>query len=39
LRREAASAELRADPVASRHADRQLGRLYRKAKETKNRNR
>ena len=39
LRREAASAELHADPAATRRADRQLGRLYRKAKETRGRNR
>lgn len=35
LRREAASAELRADPVAYRRADRQLGRLYREVKRLK----
>lgn len=35
LRREAASAELRADPVAARRKDRQFGRLVRDAKRVK----
>jgi ribosome biogenesis GTPase len=35
LRREAASAELRADPVAARRKDRQFGRLVREAKRMK----
>ncbi|MEQ8717258.1 MAG: ribosome small subunit-dependent GTPase A [Acidimicrobiales bacterium] len=39
LRREAASAELRADPAAHRRADRRLGRVYREVKEMKRRNR
>ncbi len=35
LRREAAWAELRADPAAHRQANRQLGRIYREAKRSK----
>ncbi|NNF54531.1 MAG: ribosome small subunit-dependent GTPase A [Acidimicrobiales bacterium] len=35
LRREAAWAELRADPAANHRANRQLGRLYREAKRSK----
>jgi ribosome biogenesis GTPase len=39
LRREAAAAELRADPAAHRRADRRLGRVYREAKKMNRRNR
>ena len=35
LRREAASAEVRADPKARREADRKLGKIYREAKRLK----
>lgn len=35
LRREAASAEVRADPAARRAADRKLGKIYREAKRIK----
>lgn len=37
LRREAAAAELRADPAARRRADRRLGRVYREAMDVKRR--
>jgi len=37
LRREAASAELRADPAAAHRADRQFGRIVREAKHVKRR--
>lgn len=39
LRREAASAEIRADPAASRAADRRTGRMYREIQRMKRRNR